>query len=248
MLEALRGLADEVKSLREDKAKEAPQRNVKAQQLWATALRGAAAARDGARIPDVVPATVVERDRGYRGSGYGAQCQTATRTASSVPEGPTMGGTTTPRKVVVERRCSLAARDGAQVESILEALNDEIVVNEIDPALMFALERTYFSSLNHSFYLMLLATGLMSINDHDDVPVYLGAAFFVCAIIHGIICYATHWQRLKLLESGQTISTRNSLSWLGALCILSSLVAIADLAYIFVYPVLDRAKAVELVE
>ena len=51
------------------------------------------------------------------------------------------------------------ARDGAS----------RLYVGRVDPALIFSMERTFLSAFNQSFYLMMLATGLMAINDYDQV-------------------------------------------------------------------------------
>ena len=151
--------------------------------------------------------------------------------------------------VVVQRRCSLAARDGAQLESTMKVEEDEVVIDELDPALLFALERTHLSALNHSFYLMLIATGLMSINETDTVPLYLGAIVYALAIVHAATCYAMHWSRLRALKTpGKILTERGSLWWLGMLWLLAVTVAVIDMTYVFVHPVLKRAKAVEFVE
>ena len=117
----------------------------------------------------------------------------------------------------------------------------------VDPALICAMERTFLSALNHAFYMMLLATGLMSINDYDEMPFCLGAAVFVCAVIYAVLSYFVHWRRLHNLAMQRTITTTESLTWLGALCVLVVIVSVLDLVFIFRYPVLDRAKAVELI-
>ena len=78
------------------------------------------------------------------------------------------------QRKVTERRVSISARDGSQLETVLNAIANEATNNEVDPALIFAMERTYLSSMNQTFYLMLLATGLMSINDHDGMPMVFG--------------------------------------------------------------------------
>ena len=121
------------------------------------------------------------------------------------------------------------------------------VLDEVDPALIFGLERTYLSALNQSFYLMMLATGLMAINDHAVVPARLGAIIYVCAIVNAAASYATHWWRLRALQCGEIITTGNSLRWLGVLTALALTVSVMDLTFIFVYPVLGRSKPVELI-
>lgn len=120
-------------------------------------------------------------------------------------------------------------------------------LDKVDPALLFPLERTYLSSLNHSFYLMLLATGFVMINRSAEVPARFGVVIYGCAILNAAAGYATHWWRIKALQRGLVITTGNSLKWLGALTALVLTVAVLDFAFIFVYPVLDRAKPVELV-
>ena len=150
-------------------------------------------------------------------------------------------------KRVTERRVSISARDGAQLETVLNAIANEATHNEVDPALIFAMERTYLSAMNQTFYLMLLATGLMSINDHDVVPRSFGAVVYVFAIMHAAISYVTHLRRLNALENGGTCTPRESKVWLGMLFVLAISISVLDLAYIFIYPVLARAKAVELV-
>lgn len=118
---------------------------------------------------------------------------------------------------------------------------------DLDPAVIFGMERTYLGAMNQAFYLMLLATGLMSMNDRDDTPQHLGRLVYMAAIVHACIAYLNHCRRIKKLEKGFTISATGSLVWLGMLCLLTVGVSVLDLAYIHIYPVLDRAKTVEVV-
>jgi hypothetical protein len=116
----------------------------------------------------------------------------------------------------------------------------------VDPALLFGMERTYFSATNQSFYMMMIATGLMAIDNTDLVAVGCGLFLYVSAIIHFASNYFMHYRRVKTLEAGQPVSANGSLLWTGGLAVLGMSAAVIELVYIFVYPVLDRAKAVEL--
>ena len=118
--------------------------------------------------------------------------------------------------------------------------------HDVDPALLFGMERTYFSATNHSFYMMMLATGLMAIDNTDTVAMAFGLCIYVCAIVHFASNYFMHFRRVKTLEAGHSVSPTGSLLWTGGLAFLGMFVAVIELIYIFVYPVLDRAKAVEL--
>ena len=151
-------------------------------------------------------------------------------------------------KQLAERRYTVSARDGVQIQTMLKAIENEETLNEVDPALIFAMERTFLSALNQAFYLMLLATGLCAINDTDKVPPGLGATVYAAAIVYAMISYATHCKRLNRLENRGTCTPFESKVWLGALCTLAVFVAVVDLLYIFVYPVLYRAKAVDVAE
>jgi hypothetical protein len=118
--------------------------------------------------------------------------------------------------------------------------------HDVDPALLFGMERTYFSATNQSFYMMMIATGLMAIDNTDLVAMGLGFFLYACAIIHFASNYLMHFRRVRTLEAGHPISLTGSLLWTGGLAALGMSVAVIELVYIFVYPVLDRAKAVEL--
>jgi uncharacterized membrane protein YidH (DUF202 family) len=126
-----------------------------------------------------------------------------------------------------------------------------MVRSKVDPSLMFAMERTFLSSLNHAFGLMVIATkGFMSIEDAinlgDDKPANLGAFIFCIAIVYVVISYFFHFRRLIALSRGETITMVGSLMWLGLLVLLVLLTCIAQITYIYVYPLDERSKKVEI--
>ena len=210
--------------------------------------------RTNAAKPDLGRAQAVKAgsDDGYEeNAAFSGATATMNRagTAASRSSGYAVNDNNMPaqgERVIVERRCSFAARDGASLQSVLDPSN-ATVVQEVDPALIFAMERTYLSAMNQTFYLMLLGTGLLSINDYDQAPAILGATVYVAAILYAIVSYVTHCKRLDKIQRGDTCSPTESKVWLGALFLLALAVAVVDLVYLFVYPVLERAKAVEIV-
>lgn len=70
----------------------------------------------------------------------------------------------------------------------------------------------------------------------------------VSGILYAGLSYSQHVTRLALLKEGGLITTRRSNCWLGVLMLLTFFASISELAYMFVYPLLDRAKTVELTE
>eukprot|EP00326_Haptolina_ericina_P027594 CAMPEP_0181193754 /NCGR_PEP_ID=MMETSP1096-20121128/13983_1 /TAXON_ID=156174 ORGANISM="Chrysochromulina ericina, Strain CCMP281" /NCGR_SAMPLE_ID=MMETSP1096 /ASSEMBLY_ACC=CAM_ASM_000453 /LENGTH=279 /DNA_ID=CAMNT_0023283233 /DNA_START=105 /DNA_END=944 /DNA_ORIENTATION=- len=117
----------------------------------------------------------------------------------------------------------------------------------VDPALIFSMERTFLSAFNQAFYLMFLGSGLMAINDFDDGAVAVGAVIICSGILFCLYTYYMHVSRLKLLTNRVRVSNRSSNTWLGILTGLMVCTAIIELVYMFIYPLLDRAKSVELV-
>lgn len=117
----------------------------------------------------------------------------------------------------------------------------------VDPALIFSMERTFLSALNQAFYLMLIGAGMMAINDYDDGAVAVGSVIFILAIICVAVTYYMHTSRLNLLKHRKPITTRWSKAWLAVLTWLAIVAAIIEIIYMYVYPLLDRAKSVEVV-
>lgn len=115
-----------------------------------------------------------------------------------------------------------------------------------DPALIFSMERTFLSSMNQSFYLMLIGSQLMAINDYDSTPIAIGTVIILSGIANIFISYAYHVARLRQLVAKKIIGTYGSNAWLGYLSSTAIIASIIELVYIFVYPQLDRAKSVEL--
>ena len=115
-----------------------------------------------------------------------------------------------------------------------------------DPALIFSMERTFLSSMNQSFYLMLIGSQLMAINDYDSTPIAIGTVIILSGIANIFISYAYHVARLRQLVAKKIIGTYGSNAWLGYLSSTAIIASIIELIYIFVYPQLDRAKSVEL--
>lgn len=118
---------------------------------------------------------------------------------------------------------------------------------EVDPTLLFGLERTFLSALSQTFLFMILAMGLSAVSQHDPHPGLVGIVIYVGASLHAISSYAMHWWRLRALERNKPITVANSLVWLGVLTLLGLSVSISEIVFLFVHPVLQRSKPVEVV-
>ena len=116
----------------------------------------------------------------------------------------------------------------------------------VDPALIFSMERTFLSSMNQSFYLMLIGAQLMAINDFDHTPITIGTVIILFGIANIVVSYCYHIARFRVLRKREVVGTNGSNAWLGFLTGTAVIASIIELAYLYVYPQLDRAKSVEL--
>jgi len=118
----------------------------------------------------------------------------------------------------------------------------------VDPALMFSMERTFLSSMNQTFILMLIGAQLMAINDFDHAPITIGTVIIVFGIANIVVSYSNHIARFRVLRKREVVGTKGSNAWLGFLTGIAVIASIIELAYLHVYPQLDRAKSVELAD
>ena len=117
----------------------------------------------------------------------------------------------------------------------------------LDPSLIMSMERTVLSAYNQAFQIMMVGAGLMAVGaKDDDTPAYLGICIFVAGILYGIVSYWVHYNRLRLLSTGQKISMESSLYWIGALMLFATIGMGFELYFAVVYPYLTRAQEVSI--
>ena len=122
---------------------------------------------------------------------------------------------------------------------------DDDEPNDLDPSLIFSMERTVLSAYNQAFQIMMVGGGLMAVGaKNDDTPVGLGIVIFVSGIIYGAISYGLHIQRLNALRRGEKITMFSSAAWIGALMLFATIGMSIELYYAIVYPYLERAQEV----
>jgi hypothetical protein len=144
------------------------------------------------------------------------------------------------------------ARSGSDTSSLAPSLSSEWdddegddEPNDLDPSLIFSMERTVLSAYNQAFQIMMVGGGLMAVGaKNDDTPIGLGIVIFVSGIIYGAISYGLHIQRLNALRRGEKITMFSSAAWIGALMLFATIGMSIELYYAIVYPYLERAQEV----
>ena len=172
--------------------------------------------------------------------GHRGRAQT---TPDKRPDGLELGNAVSMRSdIVIERRLTTAARDGPRIDTVISTA----LTPELDPALVFGLERTFFAAMNQVWQMTILATTFFAIRrfNFDIVPYSLGTSLFIFAMLYAGASYWLFYRRLHQLSTLQRIQPHESLIWLGILILAVFIFLAMALYYDYRYPVLDRAATV----
>ena len=117
----------------------------------------------------------------------------------------------------------------------------------IDGSLILSMERTLYAALNQAWMLVLCGIGLMSIGAaNNSIPDELGFYIIAAAIVFAVGNYVVHVSRLHAFSNGRPLRGLVSIVWTGMLVAVIVGALILELHYAVLYPYLERAKAVEI--
>lgn len=119
--------------------------------------------------------------------------------------------------------------------------------DQVDPALLFSLERTLFSALNVSLLLSLTGVGLMSVGPFN-APHRYGVMMLVAGALFAGTSFMMHAWRLHRLSRFKLLWRYDTYLWAGTLCVLMVMALALELHYGVQYPYLKRSATVEVVD
>lgn len=133
--------------------------------------------------------------------------------------------------------------------------DEEIVIDLLDPSMIFSLERTTLSGFNQGFQIMMVGAGIMTVKNaqaarHTQAPVNLGLTFFVFGVLFTAYTWYTHLRRMHVLKHGDRKSCYNwqwsSIYWISILGAALTAAFAIELYYTLEHPLFDRNKIVEV--
>jgi hypothetical protein len=137
--------------------------------------------------------------------------------------------------------------------------DEEIVVDLLDPSMIFSLERTTLSGYNQATTLMLIGGGIMTVknavqarnNDDGKASVDMGLGFMFAGIAMAAGTWWLHLRRMHVLKHG----LRNhvffnwqwsSIVWMSFLGGMITMGFFIEIYFAMRYPYFDRLRAVEI--
>jgi len=118
---------------------------------------------------------------------------------------------------------------------------------DVDPSLLFGMERTLYSAINVGMLVIVFGFGLMMVSNHDVQGFFVQGCIIVAAGIAFIGgSWVTHWCRMRTLSKGQKVTVRNSAVWTAFLVFLLLVVIGMELYHSHKYPYLRRSMPVDV--
>ena len=144
-------------------------------------------------------------------------------------------------KPVLVRRTTALYTDGAGLGGKLKQ-----EFTQVDPSLVFSMERTYFSATNQAILILFAGFGLMSVETGLKEPHTFGIVLAIAGCMYGTFAWIMHVWRMKRMEQGLGIANDDSVYYTGLLNALVLIGGIAQIYYGMKHPFLERSQTVDI--
>eukprot|EP00519_Triparma_laevis_P010882 CAMPEP_0182517118 /NCGR_PEP_ID=MMETSP1321-20130603/41625_1 /TAXON_ID=91990 /ORGANISM="Bolidomonas sp., Strain RCC1657" /LENGTH=245 /DNA_ID=CAMNT_0024724825 /DNA_START=251 /DNA_END=988 /DNA_ORIENTATION=- len=134
--------------------------------------------------------------------------------------------------------------------------DEDIVVDLLDPSMIFSLERTTLSGYNQAFSIMMVGAGIMAVKNatearNSETPVDIGLVWFCSGVLYAGHTWYLHIRRMHVLKHGDRKHCFSwqwsSIWWMSTLGFLLTAGFAIELYYAVKYPYFYRSKQVEIV-
>lgn len=119
---------------------------------------------------------------------------------------------------------------------------------QVDPSLVFSMERTYFSATNQAILILFAGFGLMSVQTGLQEPHTFGIFLAIAGCTYGTLAWVMHVWRMKRMERGLGIANDDSVYYTGLLNVLVLVGGIAQIYYGMKHPFLERSQTVDIAQ
>ncbi|GMI04021.1 hypothetical protein TrLO_g268 [Triparma laevis f. longispina] len=134
--------------------------------------------------------------------------------------------------------------------------DEEVIIDLLDPSMIFSLERTTLSGYNQAFSIMMVGAGIMAVKNatqarNISTPVDIGLVWFVSGVLYTGHTWYLHLRRMHVLKHGDKAHRFSwqwsSIWWMSSLGFLLTVGFAIEVYYAIKYPYFERSKQVEIV-
>jgi hypothetical protein len=118
---------------------------------------------------------------------------------------------------------------------------------DIDPSLLFGMERTLYSAVNVGALVIMFGFGLMMVSPAHFQQYYIQGCIIAVAGLTFIGCsWLNHFMRMRILSQGGQVTICNSAAWTGCLMFLMCVCVCLELYYGYTHPYMERSMPVDV--